>query len=88
VERFRAPACQPAPGRSHHRRGPGGQHRAWIERNATQARQTLAHREVRAELAALLGVDGSDQRRAHRLEEARRELEKLELRWRAEGWEP
>jgi hypothetical protein len=61
---------------------------AWIERNAAEARQALAHREVRAELAALLGVDGSAQRRAQRLEEARRELETLELRWRAEGWEP
>ena len=61
---------------------------AWIKRNADQARQTLARREVRAELAELLGVDGSAQRRARRLEAARRELENLELRWRAEGWEP
>jgi hypothetical protein len=61
---------------------------AWIKRNAEQARQALADREVRNELAVLLGVDGSAQRRAHRLEAARRELKKLELRWRAEGWEP
>jgi hypothetical protein len=63
-------------------------HQAWIQRNADQARRALASREVRAELAALLGVDGSAQRRARRLEAARHELEKLELRWRAEGWEP
>jgi hypothetical protein len=61
---------------------------AWIQRNADQARRALARCEVRTELAALLGVDGSAQRRAHQLEAARRELEKLELRWRAEGWEP
>jgi hypothetical protein len=61
---------------------------AWIQRNADQARRALARCEVRAELAALLGVDGSAQRRAQRLDEARRELETLELRWRAEGWEP
>jgi len=61
---------------------------AWIQHNADQARRALARREVRAELAVLLGVDGSAQRQAHRLEAARRELEKLELRWRAEGWEP
>ena len=61
---------------------------AWIQRNAEQARRALADSEVRAELAELLGVDGSAQRRAQRLEAARRELKKLELRWRAEGWEP
>jgi hypothetical protein len=61
---------------------------AWLQRNADQARQALARREVRADLAMLLGVDGSVQQRARRLEAARRELEKLELRWRAEGWEP
>jgi hypothetical protein len=61
---------------------------AWIDRNAAQARQALARHEVRAELAELLGVSGSAQRRARRLEDARRELETLELRWRAEGWEP
>jgi hypothetical protein len=61
---------------------------AWIQRNAEQARRAMADSEVRAELAELLGVDGSAQRRAQRLEAARRELKKLELRWRAEGWEP
>jgi hypothetical protein len=61
---------------------------AWIQRNADQARRALVRYQVRAELAVLLGVDGSAQRRARRLEVARRELEKLELRWRAEGWEP
>jgi hypothetical protein len=61
---------------------------SWIQRNADQARRALARCEVRAELAALLGVDGSGQRRSRRLEAARRELEKLELRWRVEGWEP
>jgi hypothetical protein len=61
---------------------------AWIQRNADQARRALARVDVRAELAVLLGVDGSAQRRGRRLEEAKRELEKLELRWRAEGWEP
>jgi hypothetical protein len=61
---------------------------AWIQRNADQARRALVRCDVRAELAVLLGVDGSAQRRMRRLEAARRELEKLELRWRAEGWEP
>ena len=58
------------------------------EQDVAERRQALARHEVRAELAELLGVSGSAQRRARRLEDARRELETLELRWRAEGWEP
>jgi hypothetical protein len=83
------PSSQPVPGAAPRSDGSRVDKRqAWIQRNADQARRALARCEVRAELAALLGVDGSAQQRAHRLEAARRELEKLELRWRAEGWEP
>ena len=83
------PSSQPVPGAAPRSDGSRVDKRqAWIQRNAEQARQALADREVRNELAVLLGVDGSAQRRAHRLEAARRELKKLELRWRAEGWEP
>jgi hypothetical protein len=81
-------ARQPAPGRSLNGKDYVDEREAWLQRNAAQARRALARCEVRAELVALLGVDGSAQRRARRLEEARRELERLELRWRAEGWEP
>jgi hypothetical protein len=61
---------------------------AWIEANAAQARKALGRLEVRAELAALLGGDDSEARRQRRLEEARRELEELEIRWKVQGWEP
>jgi hypothetical protein len=62
----------------------------WIERNAAQARQALLVPGVRAELLALLGTDDSAQRQARRLEEARRELASMELRWKLaedEVWE-
>jgi hypothetical protein len=63
----------------------------WIERNAAQARRALLDPGVRAELLALLGVDDSEERRARRLEEVRRELASMELRWKLaedEVWEP
>ena len=62
---------------------------AWIERNAAELRHTLADPAIRAEVLALLGTDDSGRRRQRRLEEARRELAGLELRWRLEEeWEP
>jgi hypothetical protein len=54
----------------------------WIQRNAAQARRVLLDPAVRAELLALLGIDDSAQRRARRLEEARRDLASMELRWK------
>ena len=54
----------------------------WIERNAAQARRALLDPTACAELLALLGVDNSAQRRARRLEEARRDLASMELRWK------
>jgi hypothetical protein len=63
----------------------------WIERNAAQARRVLLDPGVRAELLALLGTDDSAQRHARRLEEARRDLASMELRWKLaedEVWEP
>ncbi|HEY6592298.1 MAG TPA: hypothetical protein VI751_14925 [Actinomycetota bacterium] len=63
----------------------------WIQRNAAQARRALLHPGVRAELLALLGTDNSEQRQARRLEEARRDLASMELRWKLaedEVWEP
>jgi hypothetical protein len=54
----------------------------WIERNAAQARRALLDPVACAELLALLGVDNSAQRRARRLEEARRDLASMELRWK------
>jgi hypothetical protein len=62
----------------------------WIKRNAARLRETLAAQQVRAELAALLGGDGSTRRRQRRLEAARRELASIELRWKLqedEVWE-
>jgi hypothetical protein len=62
----------------------------WIERNATQARRALLDPAVCVELLALLGIDNSAQRRARRLEEARRDLASMELRWKLaedEVWE-
>jgi hypothetical protein len=62
----------------------------WIERNAAHARRALLDPAVRAELLALLGTDDSAQRRERRLEEARRELASIELRWKLqedEVWE-
>jgi hypothetical protein len=63
----------------------------WIERNAAQARRALLDPGVRVELLALLGTDNSEQRRARRQEEARRDLASMELRWKLaedEVWEP
>jgi hypothetical protein len=60
----------------------------WIERNAAQARRALLDPAVRAELLELLGVDNSDQRRERRLQEARRELASIELRWKLAEEEP
>lgn len=54
----------------------------WIQRNAAQARRVLLDPAVRAELLALLGIDDSAQRRARRLEEARRDLASMERRWK------
>jgi hypothetical protein len=62
----------------------------WIERNAAQARRALLDPAACAELLALLGIDDSAQRRARRLEEARRDLASMELRWKLaeeEVWE-
>jgi hypothetical protein len=63
----------------------------WIQRNAAQARRALLNPAVRAELLALLGTDDSAQRQARRLEEARRDLASMELRWKLaedEVWKP
>jgi hypothetical protein len=54
----------------------------WIGRNAAQARRALLDPGVRVELLALLGTDDSAQRQARRLEEARRDLASMELRWK------
>jgi hypothetical protein len=62
----------------------------WIKRNAAQARRALLDPAAGSELLALLGIDDSDQRRARRLEEARRDLASMELRWKLaedEVWE-
>jgi hypothetical protein len=62
----------------------------WIERNAAQVRRALLDPAACAELLALLGTDDSTQRRARRLEEARRDLASMELRWKLsedEVWE-
>jgi hypothetical protein len=63
----------------------------WIKRNAAQARQALLDPGVGAELVALLGGDDTERRRERRLEEARRDLASMELRWKLaedEVWEP
>jgi hypothetical protein len=63
----------------------------WIQRNAAQVRRALLNPGVRVELLALLGTDNSEQRRARRQEEARRDLASMELRWKLaedEVWEP
>jgi hypothetical protein len=54
----------------------------WIDANAARLGRALTDPAVRAELLALLGTDDADRRRARRLAEARRELERLEVRWR------
>ena len=62
----------------------------WIQRNAAQVRRALLDPGVRVELLALLGTDNSEQRRARRQEEARRDLASMELRWKLaedEVWE-
>jgi hypothetical protein len=56
----------------------------WIRQNAASLRQTLADPVVRTELLRLLGNDDAERRRERRLEEARRDLETLELRWKLE----
>jgi hypothetical protein len=56
----------------------------WIQQNAASLRQTLADPVVRAEMLGLLGGDDPERRRQRRLEEARRDLEALELRWKLE----
>jgi hypothetical protein len=60
----------------------------WIERNAAQARRALADPAASAELLVLLGIDDTAQRRARRLEEARRDLASLELRVKLAEEEP
>lgn len=53
----------------------------WIDANAARLGRALARPQVRAELLALLGTDDADRRRERRLVEARRELERLAVRW-------
>jgi hypothetical protein len=68
-----------------------GEWEEWIERNAAHVRRALLDPGVRVELLGLLGTDDSEQRRARRLEEARRDLVSMELRWKLaedEVWEP
>jgi hypothetical protein len=63
----------------------------WMRQNAASLRQTLASPEVRGELLGLLGGDDPERRRERRLEEARRDLASMELRWKLaedEVWEP
>ena len=55
---------------------------AWIRRNAASLRHALADPEISAKLLGLLGGDHPERRREHRLTEARRELETMELRWK------
>ena len=62
----------------------------WIQRNAAMLRQTLASPEVRDELLVLLGGDDPERRRERRLQEVRRDLASMELRWKLaedEVWE-
>ena len=61
---------------------------AWIEDNAALARRTLLDPAVRAELLELLGVDDHERRRQRRLDEARRDLASIELRWKLAEEEP
>jgi hypothetical protein len=60
----------------------------WIAENASALLEALADEGVRAEVLALLGGDGSEQRRTRRLEAARRELEGLGLPWDEGGTDP
>jgi hypothetical protein len=53
----------------------------WINANAVRLGRALVDPAVRAELLALLGTDDAERRRARRLAEARREMERLEVRW-------
>lgn len=55
---------------------------AWIERNAARLRDVLADSQVRADVLTLLGGCDAKRKRERRLEEVRRELAGLELRWR------
>ena len=55
---------------------------AWIASTAAALSSTLADPAVRAELLALLGAEDSAQRRERRLEEVRRDLASMELRWK------
>jgi hypothetical protein len=55
---------------------------AWIEHNAARIRDALADPAVRADVLGLLGGCDDDRRRERRLQEVRRELEELELRWK------
>jgi DNA transposition AAA+ family ATPase len=65
-----------------------GKREAWIAANARACRAALSNAQVRADVLALLGVDGSERLRLLRLEEVRRDLEELELRWKVgEEWE-
>jgi len=61
----------------------------WINANAARLGRALARPQVRAELLALLGTDDADRRRQRRLAEARRELERLAVRWELgeDAWE-
>ena len=54
----------------------------WLEENAARLREVLADPAVSAELLALLGMDDEGRQRERRLEEARRELASIELRWK------
>jgi len=51
----------------------------WARRNAAAVRAALHNAAVRAEIAALLGADGSKVAERRRLEAARRELAALGL---------
>jgi len=61
----------------------------WINANAARLGRALARPQVRAELLALLGTDDAERHRQRRLAEARRELERLAVRWELgeDAWE-
>jgi hypothetical protein len=54
----------------------------WLEENAARLQEVLADPAVSVELLALLGMDDQGRQRERRLEEARRELASMELRWK------
>jgi hypothetical protein len=60
----------------------GDQWEHWLEENAAQLREVLDDPTVSAEVLALLGMDDEGRRRERRLEQARRELASIELRWK------